>query len=65
MDITSKAKKVLDTYQSLKTSRNTWESHWQEVADYMLPRKADINVKRTRGDKRHEQIDDGTANHAL
>ena len=51
MDITSKAKKVLDTYQSLKTSRNTWESHWQEVADYMLPRKADINVKRTKGDK--------------
>ena len=65
MDITSKAKKVLDTYQSLKTSRNTWESHWQEVADYMLPRKADINVKRTRGDKRHEQIYDGTATHAL
>ena len=42
MQLTPKAKKVIDTYGSLKTQRNTWESHWQDVADYMLPRKADI-----------------------
>ena len=65
MQLTPKAKKVLETYSSLKTQRNTWESHWQEVADYMLPRKADITQKRTKGDKRHDQIFDGTATHAL
>ena len=65
MQLTPKAKKVIDTYGSLKTQRNTWESHWQDVADYMLPRKADITSKRTKGDKRHDQIYDGTATHAL
>ena len=63
--IEPKAKKVLDTYSTLRTQRSTWENHWQDVADYMLPRKADITQKRTKGDKRHDQIFDGTATHAL
>ena len=60
-----KAKLVLDRYQSLNTQRQTWEEHWQEVADYMMPRKADITKKRSKGDKRHELIFDGTAIHSL
>ena len=36
--------------------RSNWESHWQEVSDYMLPRKAEITKERTRGDKRHTLI---------
>jgi len=65
MEIIPKAKRVIDTYNSLRGQRGTWESHWQDVADYMLPRKADITQKRSKGDKRHEQIFDGTATHAL
>ena len=65
MEITPKAKKVISTFDSLKNQRDTWENHWQDVADYMLPRKADITETRTRGDKRHDQIYDGTAPHAL
>jgi len=65
MELTPKAKKVINTFDSLKSQRDTWETHWQDVADYMLPRKADITEKRTRGDKRHDQIYDGTATHAL
>ena len=65
MEIIPKAKRVIDTYNSLRGQRSTWESHWQDVADYMLPRKADITQKRTKGDKRHDQIFDGTATHAL
>ena len=64
-NIEPKAKKVIETYDTLKSQRANWEHHWQDVADYMLPRKADITIKRTRGDKRHEQIYDGTATHAL
>ena len=65
MAMNPKAKLVLDRYQSLNTQRQTWEEHWQEVADYMMPRKADITKKRSKGDKRHELIFDGTAIHSL
>lgn len=51
-------------YQTLQTSRSHWESHWQELGDYVCPRKADITKKRTGGDKRTELIFDGTAIHA-
>lgn len=51
-------------YQTLQTNRSHWESHWQELGDYVCPRKADITKKRTGGDKRTELIFDGTAIHA-
>ena len=49
----------------LVEKRSNWEIHWQEVADYMLPRKADITLERPKGDKRHTVIFDGTAIHSL
>ena len=52
-------------YKTLQAQRSQWESHWQELADYMLPRKADITKKRTQGDKRTELLFDGTAVHAV
>ena len=52
-------------YKTLQSQRSNWESHWQELADFMLPRKADITKKRTQGDKRTERIFDGTAIHAV
>jgi hypothetical protein len=52
-------------YRDLANARSNWEKHWQELADYMLPRKADIVKKRTQGDKRTELIYDGTAIHAV
>ena len=54
-----KAAMLVDRFSTLKTTRSTWESHWQEIADYMLPRKADITQQRTRGDKRNQVIFDG------
>ena len=60
-----KSKMAIDRYNTLKVERQTWESHWQEVADYCLPRKADITKSRSKGDKRTEFIYDGTATHAL
>ncbi len=65
MAVDKKAKSVLDKYQTLKAQRSTWEDHWQDIANYFLPRKSNITLKRTRGDKRHDQIYDGTATHAL
>jgi len=51
-------------YETLREQRKNWESHWQQLADYLAPRKADITKKRTDGDKRTELIYDGTAIHA-
>jgi len=59
------AEMLVSRFSTLRTNRSTWESHWQEIADFMLPRKADITTQRTRGDKRNEVIFDGTAIHAL
>jgi len=52
-------------FEKLRTTRSNWESHWQEVADYCLPRRADVTKSRSKGDKRTEFIYDGTALHAL
>ena len=53
MPINKTAKDILDRYHSLRTQRQTWESHWQEVADNMLPRKADITKSKIQDLKRY------------
>ena len=59
------SKELKDNLSRLIQKRHTWESHWQEVADYMLTRRADIVQVRARGDKRNVQIYDATAVHSL
>jgi len=61
----SLAKQLKDNLSRLMEKRSNWENHWQEVSDYMLPRKAEITKERAKGDKRHTQIFDATAIHAL
>jgi len=58
------ASDLLRRYASLRTNRQMWESHWQEIADFVVPRKADVTKRRTDGDKRTELIFDSTAIHA-
>jgi len=57
---TDLAKNLLKRFDRLKSQRQNWESHWQEVADYMQPRKADVTKTRSRGDKRTELIFDSS-----
>ena len=52
---------LLKRFHSLETQRQTWEAHWQEVADFVVPRKADVTKNRSPGDKRSELVFDGTA----
>lgn len=59
-----KAELIVKQFDSLAAQRTNWESHWQEIGDYIIPRKADINKARTQGDKRTELVFDGTALHA-
>ncbi len=59
------ARELKSNLSKLMEQRSTWESHWQECADFMQPRKAEITQERARGDKRNLQIFDATAIHAL
>jgi len=54
-----------DNLSRLQEQRSNFESHWQDVADVMLPRRADITKERAKGDKRNIEIYDSTAIHAL
>jgi hypothetical protein len=62
---TDLTKDLLKRFGKLVTQRQTWESHWQEVADYMMPRKADVTKTRSQGDKRTELIFDSSPLHAV
>jgi len=54
-------KDIVARFQHIEGQRDNWNNHYQELADYMLPRKADIVKKRSRGEKKMELIFDGTA----
>ena len=59
-----KPKEIIEKFNRLKSERHNWENHWQELYDYMLPRKATVNVTLTPGDKRNVFLYDNTAMHS-
>ena len=59
------AKELKANLSQLIVKRSNWEEHWQEVADYFLTRKSDINTQRSKGDKRNIQVFDSSAIHSL
>ena len=48
----------------LKAQRGTWETHWQDLTNFILPNSADFNLRRSKGDKRSTLIYDSTGVHA-
>lgn len=51
---------LIKRFEKLKSSRGTWESHWQELAEYCLPRKATVTALKTPGTKVPTDIYDST-----
>lgn len=49
---------VCNKYDKLKMAKQTWESHWKELAKYFLPNKQDIWGGATAGEKRGQEIYD-------
>lgn len=45
-------KRVVEKFRKLKGERGNWETHWQEVADHVLPRKATFTRTLADGAKR-------------
>jgi hypothetical protein len=52
-------------YEKLKGDRNVLDNHCQEIAERILPYRADFTVQRTMGEKRQERVFDATASIAL
>ena len=52
-------------FETLKRSRGVWESHWEEIAERVLPKSAEFTGERTPGDKRTQKLYDATAALAL
>ena len=63
------AEEIIKRFGDLASDRGTWESHWSEIADRILPRYSDTffnsNSEQTKGDKRTEKMYDSTAGLAL
>lgn len=51
---------IKERYQKLKGERSTWETHWQEIADYFIPRKDNFNRVTTPGEKKAITLLDNT-----
>jgi hypothetical protein len=58
-------KELTEGLQRAKSSRLTWESLWQDCADYALPDRGDFATETSPGRTRHQKILDTTAPWAL
>ena len=52
---------IFTRFKRLKTNRSVWESHWEEVAERVLPRSRIFTGEQTPGDKRTSKLYDATA----
>lgn len=50
---------LLGRLKRMRAGRGVWEAHWQELAEFMLPRRADFSREQTPGGKRTERQYDG------
>jgi hypothetical protein len=66
-----KATEFITRHNLLVTKRSTWNSHWTEVAERILPRKAEFekgtnpSADQQRGEKRTQKVFDSTGALAL
>lgn len=58
------ARDLIRRHAELKSARGTWEAHWQELADFVRPQRAEFTGPRTPGDRRNREIFDGTPGQA-
>lgn len=65
-DASPKRDKLLSRWGALKSERSSWDTHWREISDYLLPRSGRFFTSdRNRGDRRHNNIYDSTGTRSL
>jgi hypothetical protein len=61
-----KREQVLKRWNMLKNERSSWDSHWREISDYLLPRSGRFFTSdRNRGERKHNNIYDSTGTRSL
>lgn len=59
-------RKLTQRWGALKTERESWMAHWQEISELILPRSGRFFLTdRNKGEKRHNRILDSTGTRAL
>ena len=62
----SRAQEIIRQHSQMEGERGTWENHWKEIAERILPRQDWFQASnKTQGDKRTEKMFDATASLAL
>ena len=61
----TRAEAILRRQDAFKGNRGIWDTHWQEIADRVLPRMAAFTATLTPGIKKTERVFDATACLAL
>lgn len=56
----SRVKELLSRRQALRNRRGLWDSHWDDLARVQLPRRLGFVTQTTEGDRRTDDIFDGT-----
>lgn len=56
----SEIKKVIQRYNDLESAKSHWNTHWDDLAHVMLPRRRGFTNAGTPGDQRAEDIFDST-----
>ena len=55
------AESIVREFEQLRSQRGTWEYHWQEIAERVLPRADTFyKVRQEKGEKKHEKVFDST-----
>lgn len=66
LDKRTHRQRLQERYSALKTDRTSWDSHWREITDYLLPWSGRyFTTDRNKGNKRSTNIYDNTPTRAL
>ena len=55
---------IMKILERLRGDRNTWDSHWQEIADYGHTKRATFTTTRSKGEKRNRKQYDTTGQYS-
>ncbi len=52
---------IVAKYDRLYTERDNWDNHWEDVAEYVLPRKDDVYGVKWEGERKVQRLYDSTS----
>jgi len=55
----AEVKKLIERQKALKAKRTVWESHWQELSEFVAPRQNDFKGQNTPGEKKRNRYTNG------